>query len=134
MPNRRRRSDAGAEVRLAARRIQHARARRRSADAGHVERPAREAFRVQLDPQAAIPYPEGVADFLRGKGYEVLEIPALSMALELGEQRCANVILLGLLSTRLSLSQESWRKAIEQRFPEEILDLNLRAFEAGARR
>ena len=64
---------------------------------------------IQLNPESAIPYPEGVPEFLRGKGYEVLDIPALRMAVELGEQRCANVILLGLLSTRLELSQDSWQ-------------------------
>lgn len=86
---------------------------------------------IQLNPEAAIPYPEGIAEFLRGKGYEVLVIPALAMAVELGEQRCANVILLGLLSTRLQISQASWQKALEERFPEKLLALNLRAFEQG---
>lgn len=87
---------------------------------------------IQLDPQAAIPYPEGVPDFLRGKGYEVLDLPALQLAVELGEQRCANVILLGLLSSRLAISGESWRKALEQRLPPKIREVNFRAFEKGA--
>jgi indolepyruvate ferredoxin oxidoreductase beta subunit len=86
---------------------------------------------IQLNPESAIPYPEGVAEFLRGKGYEVLKIPALNMALELGEQRCANVILLGLLSTRLEISQDSWQQALKERFPEKLLPLNIRAFEKG---
>ena len=86
---------------------------------------------IQLSPDNATPYPDGVPEFLRGKGYEVLVFPALSTAVELGEKRCANVVLLGLLSTRLRLSYDSWQEALKQRFPEQFFDLNLGAFEAG---
>jgi Pyruvate/2-oxoacid:ferredoxin oxidoreductase gamma subunit len=72
-----------------------------------------------------------VVEFLRGKGYEVSVCPALARAVELGEKRCANVILLGLLSRHLTLSSDSWQAAIERRFPKQYLDLNRRAFEAG---
>ena len=76
-------------------------------------------------------YPEGVPEFLRGKGYEVVVIPALTTAVDLGDKRCANVVLLGASSTFLALGPDAWRKAIEKRFPAKILDLNLRAFAAG---
>ena len=79
----------------------------------------------------APPYPEGVAQFLRGKGYEVMVCSALDLAIELGEKRCANVILLGLLSAQLELSYESWQAALEKRLPKQHLDLNRRAFETG---
>jgi indolepyruvate ferredoxin oxidoreductase beta subunit len=85
---------------------------------------------IRLSPDAP-PYPESVVEFLRGKGYEVAVCPALTRAVELGEQRCANVILLGLLSTWLPLSEASWRTAIKRRFPEKHVALNLRAFELG---
>jgi indolepyruvate ferredoxin oxidoreductase beta subunit len=90
----------------------------------------RELKPIQLSPEAP-PYPEGIPAFLRGKGYEVLVCPALQTAVELGNQRCANVVLLGLLSNRLGLSIDAWRTAMKQRFPEKILELNLRAFETG---
>jgi len=86
---------------------------------------------IQLSPDNATPYPEGVPEFLRGKGYEVRVFPALTAAVELGEKRCANVVLLGLLSTHLPLSHGSWQEALRRRFPEQLLELNLRAFEAG---
>lgn len=79
----------------------------------------------------APPYPEGVAEFLRGKGYAVRVCSALEAAVELGEKRCANVILLGLLSRQLELSHESWQTALEERFPAQHVDLNRRAFEIG---
>jgi indolepyruvate ferredoxin oxidoreductase beta subunit len=88
---------------------------------------------IQLPDEPEQPYPEGVAEFLRGKGLEVLVVQGLEAAVELGDKRCANVVLLGALSTRLTLADESWQAAIRRRFPERILDLNLRAFEEGRR-
>jgi indolepyruvate ferredoxin oxidoreductase beta subunit len=78
-------------------------------------------------------YPEGVAAFLRGKGYGVIVVPALRAAVELGDKRCANMVLLGALSTLLRLGSDSWRTAIERRFTAEKRALNLRAFDAGRR-
>jgi indolepyruvate ferredoxin oxidoreductase beta subunit len=88
---------------------------------------------IQLPDEPEQPYPEGVDAFLRGKGFEVIVVQALEAAVKLGDKRCANVVLLGALSTRLTLSDESWQAAIRRRFPEKILDLNLRAFEEGRR-
>jgi indolepyruvate ferredoxin oxidoreductase beta subunit len=88
---------------------------------------------IQLPDEAEVPYPDGVPQFLRGKGLDVLVFPAVRSAVELGEKRCANVVLLGLLSTRLRLSDGSWQSALRERFPQKILDVNLRAFDAGRR-
>jgi indolepyruvate ferredoxin oxidoreductase beta subunit len=86
---------------------------------------------IRLSPKESTPYPQAVPEFLLGKGYEVRVIPALQMALDLGNQRCANVVLLGLLSTALPLAPESWQTALQQRFPASILELNLKAFAEG---
>jgi indolepyruvate ferredoxin oxidoreductase beta subunit len=86
---------------------------------------------IQLTDEPQRPYPENVPAFLRGKGYEVLVVPALEEAIELGDKRCANVVLLGALSTRLSLSHDAWQTALRQRFPAKSIDLNLRAFARG---
>jgi indolepyruvate ferredoxin oxidoreductase beta subunit len=91
----------------------------------------REIKPIQLPDEAEMPYPTGIFEFLRGTGLEVLLIPALETALELGEKRCANVVLLGALSVRLQLTEQSWHTAIRRRFPEKIVDLNLRAFASG---
>ena len=86
---------------------------------------------IRLPDRPETPYPDDIPGFLRGKGLEVLVFPALRVALELGEKRCANVILLGLLSTRLELADGSWRAALAKRFPEKLFELNLRAFARG---
>lgn len=86
---------------------------------------------VRMPGEPERPYPEGVPAFLRGKGYEVIVIPALEIAVELGEQRCANVVLLGALAARFDLSDEAWDSALERRLPRKILDLNRAAFARG---
>ena len=86
---------------------------------------------IQLPDRPDQPYPEGVPDFLRNKGYEVLSVPALQAAVDLGEKRCANVVLLGVLASRLELVEDSWQQALSARFPSRILDLNQRAFAKG---
>lgn len=86
---------------------------------------------IQLSPDGGHPYPDDVPGFLRGKGFEVITVPATRTAVELGDKRCANVVLLGVLSCHLELSEASWQAALEKRFPPKSLEVNLKAFEAG---
>ena len=88
---------------------------------------------IQMPGEDETPFPEGVPDFLRDKGYTVRVIPALLTAIDLGNKRCANIVLLGALSTMLSLDEESWQTALKQRFPEKLLEINVRAFAEGRR-
>jgi indolepyruvate ferredoxin oxidoreductase beta subunit len=86
---------------------------------------------IQMPDEPEKPYPERIEEFLRGKRYELLVVPAVHVAIDLGEKRAANVVLLGVLSARLDLSDEAWGSALETRFPKKILDLNRQAFAAG---
>ncbi len=56
---------------------------------------------------------------------------ATGMATELGNERVANTILLGLLSTVMDFPVESWREVLAEFVPPKTLDTNLKAFEAG---
>ena len=76
-------------------------------------------------------YPEAVPEFLRGKGYQVVVVPAVQEAMALGDKRCANVTLLGTLANHLPLGEDAWQAALRERIPQKILELNLRAFSAG---
>jgi indolepyruvate ferredoxin oxidoreductase beta subunit len=84
-------------------------------------------------PGMETPYPQGIPQFLEGKGFEVRVVPALETAVSLGDKRCANVVLLGAMADSLELAEESWQTALAQRFPEKILGLNRRAFAEGRR-
>jgi indolepyruvate ferredoxin oxidoreductase beta subunit len=53
------------------------------------------------------------------------------MAIELGNERVANTILLGVLSTVMDFPVETWREVLSEFVPPKTLDTNLEAFEAG---
>ncbi len=77
------------------------------------------------------PYPEGTTDFLEGQGCHVVVLEATRMALELGNHRAANVVLLGALSTSLDIPAEAWDATLGERVPTHLLELNRHAFAAG---
>jgi indolepyruvate ferredoxin oxidoreductase beta subunit len=77
------------------------------------------------------PYPDDAIDFLTGKGFDVVPVPATDIAIELGNHRAANVVLLGALAGKLEIPSEIWEQTIDQRIPERFLSLNRAAFAAG---
>lgn len=56
---------------------------------------------------------------------------ATGMAIELGNERVANTILLGILSTVMDFPVESWLEVLPEFVPPKTLETNLKAFEAG---
>jgi indolepyruvate ferredoxin oxidoreductase beta subunit len=56
---------------------------------------------------------------------------ATGMATDLGNERVANTILLGVLSTVMDFPVETWREVLPEFVPPKTLDTNLEAFEAG---
>jgi indolepyruvate ferredoxin oxidoreductase beta subunit len=88
---------------------------------------------IQMPGAPEAPYPEDVPEFLRSKRYPVTVVPALQAAIETGDKRCANVVLLGSTAAFLDIPEDAWEEALTQRFPEKILDLNRRAFAEGKR-
>lgn len=77
------------------------------------------------------PYPDDAIAFLSGKGFRVYPIEATGKAIELGNYRTANVIMLGTLAASLDIPAEVWAKTLEERIPVQLLELNQRAFAAG---
>ncbi len=56
---------------------------------------------------------------------------ATGMAIELGNERVANTILLGVLSAVMDFPIEDWLKVLPEFVPPKTLDTNLEAFEVG---
>jgi indolepyruvate ferredoxin oxidoreductase beta subunit len=81
------------------------------------------------------PYPDDadVKAALSERAGTVLLVPGLEIALELGDARLANTVLLGVLSTFLDVSEEAWRQAIADLVPPKTVELNQRAFTEGIR-
>jgi indolepyruvate ferredoxin oxidoreductase beta subunit len=77
------------------------------------------------------PYPSNALEFLRSKGYVVQVVGATQKAMELGNHRAANVLLLGVLAAHLDIPMEIWDGTLERRIPSKLLTLNRQAFAAG---
>lgn len=80
----------------------------------------------------AATYPEMDETALKTYFPRLVYVSAVERALELGNARAANVILLGALSTKLdNLADDAWQKAIQTCVKPKFVDLNLQAFYLG---
>ena len=62
---------------------------------------------------------------------EAYAIDATDMAEELGNERAANVVLLGALSTALQFPAADWERAVAEFVPKKTIAVNLEAFRRG---
>jgi indolepyruvate ferredoxin oxidoreductase beta subunit len=79
-------------------------------------------------------YPSEAIDFLRSKAFSVTSLDATQQAVDLGNHRAANVVLLGALAGMLDIPDEIWERTLEARIPERLLALNREAFAVGRSR
>jgi len=77
------------------------------------------------------PYPADAAGFLSGKGFRVTVVAGTRKALELGNHKVTNVVLLGALAAHLDIPAEAWARTLAERVPPKLLALNREAFAAG---
>jgi indolepyruvate ferredoxin oxidoreductase beta subunit len=75
-------------------------------------------------------YPEGLIEALSQKT-SALVIPANKMAMELGNIRVMNIIMLGVLVKQAGLESIDWKKEMKNLIKPKFVDLNLKAFELG---
>jgi indolepyruvate ferredoxin oxidoreductase beta subunit len=60
-------------------------------------------------------------------------VGGLDLALEAGNAKTVNTILLGALSQVLDIDRDIWLKALHKMVPARLLEVNLRAFELGCK-
>lgn len=58
-------------------------------------------------------------------------VPAHELALQVGNAKTANVVLLGALTARLDVPEEVWVRTIEERVPPKTIEANVAALRAG---
>ncbi|SHI44665.1 indolepyruvate ferredoxin oxidoreductase beta subunit [Malonomonas rubra DSM 5091] len=76
-------------------------------------------------------YPENLADEI-GKQFPATKvINGLDLALEAGNPKTVNTVLLGALSKVLDVDYQLWIDALNKMVPAKLLDINLNAFELG---
>ncbi|MCT8975150.1 indolepyruvate oxidoreductase subunit beta [Clostridium sp. CX1] len=76
-------------------------------------------------------YPEDVVDRLKGAFKNLTIINASGEALELGNIKAQNVVMLGGLVKALNLPEVDWVKAVRENVKEKFVDLNIAALERG---
>jgi indolepyruvate ferredoxin oxidoreductase beta subunit len=58
-------------------------------------------------------------------------IDAMALAKALGNTRTMNMVIAGAISRLTPFGAEQWERAIRERVPAKLIDLNIKAFEAG---
>ena len=88
----------------------------------------------KIDPMPVVTgvakYPEGIIEHLSEK-YKVISVDAQKEALELGNSRVFNVIILGVAAIKMDFEKEQWIEVIKKKVPPKTIDINVKAFERG---
>lgn len=88
----------------------------------------------KIDPMPVIigraKYPENIIEGLTEK-HGVLTLDALSIAQQCGTIKAVNIVLLGVMAKQAGISKEIFLEAINEVVPKKVLDINIKAFEAG---
>ena len=79
----------------------------------------------------AAEYPHDAIAELKKAVPNVIVAEAYLAAEKLGNVRAQNIVLLGALVKRLGLDDVDWKRLIAESFPEKLVELNLKAFDAG---
>jgi indolepyruvate ferredoxin oxidoreductase, beta subunit len=82
-------------------------------------------------PGATMRYSQETPAEVRAHVAEGYAIDATTMAEDLGNERAANVVLLGALSTALEFPTADWEKALTEFVPKKTIAVNLEAFRLG---
>jgi indolepyruvate ferredoxin oxidoreductase beta subunit len=89
----------------------------------------------QIDPMPVITgaavYPEDIIGKLKAEGVDVIAVDALALAEQAGTAKASNVVLMGVVSTKMAFDEDVWQKALEQCVPAKFLELNKKAFALG---
>ena len=88
----------------------------------------------KIDPMPVVTgvakYPEGIIEHLSEK-YKVISVDAQKEALELGNSRVFNVIILGVAASKMDFEKEQWIEVIKKKVPPKTIGINVKAFERG---
>lgn len=76
-------------------------------------------------------YPDDVAAQIDAFGEKTYQVDGLGLGQQAGNPRSSNVVMVGAVSTFLSLPESLWEAKIRQLLPPKLVDLNLKAFHLG---
>ena len=79
----------------------------------------------------AVEYPGDVPEQILAFGEKTFLIDGLGLAEQAGNARSSNVVMVGAVSSFLSLPESLWESKIKEILPPKLVDLNLKAFHLG---
>ena len=89
----------------------------------------------RIDPMPVITgaaaYPGNIVEKIRAMGIHIADVNALELALQAGNAKAVNVVLMGVLSNYMDIDASVWRTAIDECVPERFREINHKAFEIG---
>lgn len=79
-------------------------------------------------------YPESISEKLKnnaGKMVKIFSIDADKIANDIGNNRTANIVMIGVMSAFSNIEKQFWIKSLEDIFPPKLIQINKTAFEMG---
>jgi indolepyruvate ferredoxin oxidoreductase beta subunit len=76
-------------------------------------------------------YPENIVAKIQQAVTNTIAVKALPIAKECGNTKAVNVVLLGVLARSTDIEKGVWIDAINEVVPSKLIEVNLKAFEAG---
>ena len=76
-------------------------------------------------------YPKALPEKIKDKFPDFLLVDGQGLALQAGDVRAANTVMLGAVSKRLQIADTVWQQALEKMVPKKALEINLKAFAMG---
>jgi indolepyruvate ferredoxin oxidoreductase beta subunit len=76
-------------------------------------------------------YPQAIPETIRSKFKDFYLVKGTEIALQIGDVRAANVVLLGAFSRFFEIAEQKWLDIILKYLPPKVHDLNRRAFSSG---
>lgn len=78
-----------------------------------------------------VPYPSDVLEMIGRCFKNVYPVNALALAIQAGNTHAVNTVLMGTLSSYLSIPSDCWEKVLRDSFPAKLVDVNIEAFRLG---
>jgi indolepyruvate ferredoxin oxidoreductase beta subunit len=89
----------------------------------------------EIYPQAVLTgqevYPDDVIEKLKEKVENVKVFNAADVAMEIGNIKTQNIVLLGALIKALGLEDLDWEEVVKEHLPEKLQEINIKAIKAG---
>jgi indolepyruvate ferredoxin oxidoreductase, beta subunit len=89
----------------------------------------------KIDPMPVIigkaKYPENILVKIKENYHNSVSIDALAIAKECGNIKAVNIVLIGMMAHSTDIEKSIWIEALKEVIPAKLIDVNIKAFEAG---